>query len=56
MLDEAHYGNLQDKLTILANLNTMNTTDVGNIRAEGGRPKTNDSDLTDKGVESRDES
>ena len=54
MLDEAHYGDLQDKLTILANLNTMNTTDVGNARASGGRPEKSDSELSDKGVESRD--
>jgi len=53
LLDEAHYGDLQDKLTILANLNTMNTTDVGNTRAQGGRPKVDDSELTDKGEESR---
>ena len=54
MLDEAHYGDLQDKLTILANLNTMNTTDVGNSRASGGRPEKSDSELSDKGVENRD--
>jgi hypothetical protein len=54
MLDEAHNGDLQDKLTILANLNTMNTTEVGNTRAQGGRPKTSDSEITDKGAESRD--
>ena len=53
LLDEAHYGDLQDKLTILANLNTMNTTDVGNTRASGGRPQANDTELTDKGEESR---
>ena len=54
LLEEAHYGDLQDKLTILANLNTMNTTAVGNTRAEGGRPQKSDSELTDKGMESRD--
>ena len=54
MLEEAHYGDLQDKLTILANLNTMNTTDVGNARASGGRPEKSDNELSDKGAESRD--
>ena len=53
MLDEAHNGGLQDKLTILANLNTMNTTDVGNIRSRGGRPEISDNEITDKGEESR---
>ena len=54
MLDEAHNGGLQDKLTMLANLNTMNTTEVGNDRANGGRPQKSSSELTDKGAESRD--
>ena len=32
----------------------MNTTDVGNSRASGGRPEKSDSELSDKGVENRD--
>lgn len=52
MLDEAHYGDLTSKLTMLMNKNTMSgvTTNVDEV---GGRPKADYSDMTDNGATAR---
>jgi hypothetical protein len=52
MLEEAHYGDLTSKLTMLMNKNTMSgvTTDSDEM---GGRPKSNYSDMTDNGATAR---
>lgn len=51
MLEEARYGGLTDKLTLLLNKNTMNS---GNETQQVGRPTINDNELNDKGEETRD--
>lgn len=50
MLEEAHYGDLTDNLTLMLNKNTMSVED-GSL---GGRPKQDDSELGDSGETSRD--
>ena len=53
MLEEAHYGDLTNKLTLLLNKNTMNN-DGSFSDNPSGRPTSNDNQLNDKGEESRD--
>ena len=53
MLEEAHYGDLTNKLTLLLNKNTMNN-DGSSSDNSSGRPTSNDNQLNDKGEESRD--
>lgn len=49
MIEEAHYGTLQNNLTLLLNRNTMTTDSV----STGGRPVANDNEIGDSGETSR---
>lgn len=54
-LEEAHNGEFMDNITMLANINQTNGADVNSSsQSEGGRPKNDDSQLTDSGSTSRD--
>ena len=53
MLEEAKFGDMQDKLLLLANRNTMGgNSPMGN--PQGGNPVKDQSDLSDSGAQSRD--
>lgn len=54
MLEEAHYGDMQDKLTMLLNKNTMSNNDDQSNDNKGGRPTINDNEVKDSGELSRD--
>lgn len=51
LVNEAKYGNMQDKLFLLMNSNTAKDSFGG--ATEGGRPKSNFEDLTDSGAKDR---
>lgn len=54
-LEEAHNGEFMDNITMLANINQTNGADVNSSsQSESGRPKNDDSQLTDSGSTSRD--
>lgn len=52
MLEEAHYGSLQNNLTLLLNRNT--SKDGGEVNNKGGKPKEEDSNLSDSAEMGRD--
>ena len=53
MLEEAHYGDLTSKLTMLFNKNTMSGITGGQGDSQSGRPQADYADMTDNGATAR---